>query len=158
RPGYCRTCADMLARCQMTPPLRPYLAARACTLAPNSADDPARPANLSRNELQQSGTEGWSLTEQAALQVRAGRAGEAVPLLERSLMGDGRRGRAVLNWLWLALAYQKLGKAEEAQRWLDRAAGWLDQQGDRMPLDTSVTGLHRHNWLEANVLQQEAEA
>jgi tetratricopeptide (TPR) repeat protein len=157
RPSYRRTCAHMLARCQMAPPMRPYLAARACTLAPDSANDPARPANLSRNELQQSGTEFWSLTEQAALQVRAGRPRDAIPLLERSLTADGRPGRAVLNWLWLALAYQKLGKAEEARRWLDRAAGWLDQQGDRMPLDTGFTGLHRHNWLEAHVLLEEAK-
>jgi Tfp pilus assembly protein PilF len=127
-------------------------------LAPDSSDDPARPANLSQNELEESETAFWSLTQRAALQVRAGRPREAVPLLERSLTADGRPGRAVLNWLWLALAYQKLGKAEEARRWLDRAAGWLDQQGDRMPLDTNVTGLHRHNWLEAHVLLEEAKS
>jgi serine/threonine-protein kinase len=157
RPGYRRTCAHILARCQMTPPMRPYLAARACTLAPDSAEDPARPARLSQNELMQSGTAFWALTERAALQVRAGRPRDALPLLERSLTADGRPGRSVLNWLWLALAYQKLGKAAEAQRWLDRAAGWLDQQGDRMPLDTPITGLHRHNWLEAQVLLAEAK-
>jgi tetratricopeptide (TPR) repeat protein len=157
RPGYRRTCAHMLARCQMTPPLRPYLAARACTLARDSADDPARPARLSWKELMQNVTAFWSLTEQAALLVRAGRPRDAVPLLERSLTADGRPGRAVLNWLWLALAYQKLGKAEEARRWLDRAARWLDQQGGRMPLETSALGLHPHNWLEAHVLRQEAE-
>ena len=89
--------------------------------------------------------------------LRAGRFQEAIPLLERSLVADGRPGRAVLNWLWLALAYQKLGNADEARQWLARAAGWLDQQGDRMPLDTPITGLHRHNWLEAHVLRQEAE-
>jgi hypothetical protein len=120
-------------------------------------DDPARPGRLSAGELRGSPTAFWSLTEQAALQVRAGRPRAAVPLLERSLTADGRPGRAVLNWLWLALAYQKLGKAEEARRWLDRAAGWLDQQGDRMPLDTPIMGLHRHNWLEAHVLLEEAK-
>jgi hypothetical protein len=39
----------------------------------------------------------------------------------------------VLNWLWLALANQRLGKAEEARRWLSKAQGWLDRYGDRMP-------------------------
>src|SRR5262249_32246138 len=34
RASYRRTCAHMLARCQQTPQMRPYLAARACTLAP----------------------------------------------------------------------------------------------------------------------------
>jgi CheY-like chemotaxis protein len=80
--------------------------------------------------------------------------------LEVSLRVDGRPARAVLNWLWLALAYQKQGNAAEARRWLDRAAYWLDQQGGRMPLAVNVNlmGAHRHNWLEAHVLRQEAAA
>src|SRR5436190_1764782 len=92
--------------------------------------------------------------------VRAGAHGrrriqEATPLLEGSLRIDGRTARAVLNWLWLALAYQKQGKAAEARRLLDRAANWLDQQGGRMPAETHLMGAHRHNWLEAHVLLQE---
>jgi hypothetical protein len=74
-----------------------------------------------------------------------------------SLRIDGRPGPAVLNWLWLALYYQKLGKAEEARRWLGKAAGWLDQQEGRMPVYTMFLGLHRHDWLEAHVLRHEAK-
>jgi hypothetical protein len=77
--------------------------------------------------------------------------------LEVSLRIDGRPGRAVPNWLWLALYYQKLGKAEEARRWLGKAAGWLDQQEGRMPFEPVFLGLHRHDWLEAHALRQEAE-
>jgi tetratricopeptide (TPR) repeat protein len=158
RPGYRRACAHMLARCPAVAHMRPYLAARACTLAPDSADDPKRPGRLSLGELQGNRNEHWSLTEQAALHFRAGRFREAIPLLERSLTADGRPGRAVLNWLWLALTYQKLGLPAEARRWLDRAANWLDQQGGQMPQENQVMGSHRHNWLEAHVLRQEAEA
>jgi serine/threonine-protein kinase len=162
RPGYRKTCAHMLERCQATPPLRPYLAARACTLAPGSTDDPTQPLRLSAKELESNNERGdaqfWALTEQGALAVRAGRFPEALPLLERSLTADGRPGRAVLNWLWLALAHQKLGKSDEARRWLDKAAEWLDQQGGQMPLESSVMGTHRHNWLEAQVLRKEADA
>jgi hypothetical protein len=147
----------MLVHCQAQQ-TRPYLAARACTLAPGSADAPKLPSRLAQEELRRDSTAFWSLTEQAALQVRAGRFQQAIPLLERSLVVDGRPGRAVLSWLWLAIAHRRLGKADEARRWLDKAAGWLDQQGGRMPLDTPYTGLHRHNWLEAHVLRQEAEA
>src|SRR5262249_19787320 len=35
RPGYRRTCAHMLDLCQKKPEMRPYLVARACTLAHN---------------------------------------------------------------------------------------------------------------------------
>jgi tetratricopeptide (TPR) repeat protein len=156
--GYRKACEHMLARGQSAPAMRPYLVARACTLAPGSAADPERPRQVSQGELQRSATAYWSLTEQAALDFRAGRFQAAIPLLERSLTADGRPGRAVLNWLWLALTYQKLGKAEESRRWLDRAANWLDQQGGQMPQETGFMGSHLHNWLEAHVLLQEAKA
>jgi hypothetical protein len=65
----------------------------------------------------------------------------------------------VLNWLWLALANQRLGKAEEARRWLDKAQAWLDHYDDGMPARADEElGLHLHNWLEAHVLRREAEA
>ena len=64
---------------------------------------------------------------------------------------------AVLNWLWLTLAYRRLGKADEARPWLDKAVGWMDYQDRRMLLENTARGLHRHNWLEAHVLRQEAE-
>jgi hypothetical protein len=51
-----------------------------------------------------------------------------------------------------------MGSPNEARRWLDKAANWLDQQDGRMPLDTLATGTRLHNWLEAHVLRQEAEA
>jgi serine/threonine-protein kinase len=157
RAGYRRTCAHILARCKPKGPMRPYLVARACTLAPDSVDDPAQPERLSTPELLRSGTTFWARTELAALHFRAGQFREAVRQSKASLSTDTRPGRAVLNWLWLALAYQKLGKTDEAQRWLGKAAGWLDQQEGRMPLNTSSMGMHRHTWLEAHVLRKEAE-
>jgi hypothetical protein len=147
----------MLARCQPPGLMRPYLAARACTLAPDSVDDPSRPERLSYAELLRNGTAFWSWTELAALRFRAGQFRETVRTAKASLSLDGRPGRAVVNYLWLALAYQKLGNADEARRWLGKAAGWLDQQEGGMPRDMPDMGMHRHNWLEAHVLRQEAE-
>jgi hypothetical protein len=137
--------------------MRPSLVARACTLAPSSTDNPGLPGRLARDELRRSPTAPWSLTEQAALQLRGSRTQNVVVLLERSLVADGRPGRAVPNWLWLALAQHRRGNAAEARLWLDKAVRWLDQQGGRMPRDTRDLGLHRHAWLEAHVLRREAE-
>jgi hypothetical protein len=65
----------------------------------------------------------------------------------------------VLNWLWLALANERLGKAEEARRWLEKAQAWLDQYAEGMPARADDEfGLHLHNWLEAHLLRREAEA
>jgi tetratricopeptide (TPR) repeat protein len=157
RPGYRRTCAAMLARCQPKGPLRHSLVARACTLAPGSTDDPNEPFRLTAPELVRSEREFWAQTEQAALAVRGGFPEDALRHAERSLVADGRPGRAVLSWLWLALAYHKMGNPDEARRWLDRADNWLDQQGGRMPRENPSMGSDLHNWLEAQVLRREAD-
>jgi serine/threonine-protein kinase len=157
RAGYRRTCGHMVARCQPAGPMRPYLVARACTLAVGSTEDPRKPLLLSSFELDRGGAEFWALTERGALGFRTG--GGAVAYLERSLAADGRPPRAVLNWLWLALCHQEEGSPKEARRWLDKAARWLDQQGGRMPLvPHDDMGWHLHNWLEAYVLRREAAA
>jgi serine/threonine-protein kinase len=156
RAGYRRTCASMVARGKAARSTRGYLVARACTLAPDMIDDPNE--SLQFLSIVSNNSAVWATTEQAALHFREGQAEYAVNYSERSLAGDTRPGRAVVNWLWLALAYQKLGDGNEARRWLERAANWLDQQGGRMPLEEPQMGSTRHNWLEAHVLRREAEA
>jgi serine/threonine protein kinase/Tfp pilus assembly protein PilF len=162
REGYTKACTHMVDRVERygkTKQLRPYHVARACTLAPASAADVARARRLAESELTGQGREFWSLTQQGALLYRAGRFQEAVPLLEQSLRADAKNGRAVLNWLWLALANQRLGKAEESRNWLARAREWLGQYRDGMPDHAEEElGLHLHNWLEAHALLREAEA
>ena len=136
---------------------RSYHVARACTLAPHAVADMSLPGRLAEKELQ-GPREFWSLTEQGALAYRAGRFQEAVPFRAESA-GQPQAGPAVLNWLWLALAHQRLGKAEEARCWLEKAQARLDQYRDGMPARAEEEfGLHRHNWLEAHVLRREAEA
>jgi tetratricopeptide (TPR) repeat protein len=159
RDGYARACAHMVLRRGKAPNLRAYHVARARTLAPAPAADVARVEELAHKELADWPDAFWSLTAQGALHVRAGRFAEAVPLLERSLRADARYGRAVLNWLWLAIAHERLGNGAEARRQLARAQAWLDELGGEMQGRTSEDwGLDLHNWLEAHILRGEAEA
>jgi tetratricopeptide (TPR) repeat protein len=133
--------------------------ARACTLAPDPVVEASLPGRLAESELQGSAGEFWSLTKQGALHYRAGRFPQAVALFEQSLRVDPTPGKAVLNWLWLALAQQRLGKTDEARRWLDRSTAWLDQYRDGMPARAEEElGPHLHNWLDAHVLRREAES
>jgi tetratricopeptide (TPR) repeat protein len=158
-PGYVRACAHMIERCGKDGGPRSYHVARACTLAPDAVAEAPLPGRLAEKELTDSAQAFWSLTEQGALAYRAGRFQQAVPLFEQSLRADPKSGRALLNWLWLALASQRLGKAEEARRWLNKAQAWLDRYGDGMPSRADEElGLHLHNWLEAHVLRREAES
>jgi tetratricopeptide (TPR) repeat protein len=159
RPGYFRACAQMIEKSGKPGGPRAYHVARACTLAPDAVAEPSLPARLAEKELQASAQAFWSLTEQGALHCRAGRFPQAVALFEQSLRADPMPGKAVVNWLWLALAQQRLGKSEEAQRWLNKATAWLDQYRDGMPdRAEEELGLHLRNWLEAHVLRREAEA
>jgi serine/threonine-protein kinase len=159
RRAYANACAEMVRRYGSGPNLRAYHVARACTLAPDPVAEASLPGRLAETELKGSAGQFWSLTEQGALYYRAGRFPQAVALFEQSLRADPTPGKAVLNWLWLALAQQSLGKSEEARRWLDKATAWLDQYRDGMPARAEEElGLHLHNWLEAHVLRREAEA
>jgi eukaryotic-like serine/threonine-protein kinase len=159
RQAYTRTCARMIEQCGKAGGPRSYHVARTCTLAPDAVADELLPGRLAEKELKDSARQFWSLTEQGALAYRAGRFEQAVPFFEQSLQADPRPGRAMLNWLWLALANQRLGKGEEARRWLNKARAWLDQYRDGMPARAEEEfGMHLHNWLEAHVLRREAEA
>jgi tetratricopeptide (TPR) repeat protein len=159
RRGYARACGHMAELRGNGRGPRAYHVARACTLAPDAVADAALPGRLAETELQASAKQFWSLTEQGALAYRAGRYQESASLFEQSLKADATPGRAVVNWLWLALAHQRLDKAEEARRWLAKAQAWLDQYRDGMPARAEEElGLHFHNWLEAHILRREAEA
>jgi serine/threonine-protein kinase len=159
RRGYADACAHMVGRYGKGLNLRAYHVARACTLAEGAVADTSLPERLAESELKASARQFWSLTEQGALHYRAGRFHEAVALFEQSLKADATPGKAVLNWLWLALAQERLGKSKQARLWLDKATAWLDQYRDGLPARAEdELGLHLHNWLEAHVLRREAEA
>ena len=139
--------------------MRPYLVARVRTLGANSLEDAQLSATVSAGELKEFATEFWSLTERGALDCRTNRFREAVPLFERNLRAESKPVLAVLNWLWLALAYHNLGEREQARHWLDKAGTWLDAVGGELPGGAERNfGLHLHNWLEAHVLRREVEA
>ncbi|MBV8456358.1 MAG: tetratricopeptide repeat protein, partial [Acetobacteraceae bacterium] len=159
RPGYVRACAHMIEGRGKVGGPRAYHVARVCTLAPDAVSDVDLPRRLAEKELQASAGAFWSLTEQGALHYRAGRFQDAAALFEQSLRADPMPGKAVLNWLWLALAQQRLGNPEQARRWLDKVTAWLDLYRDGLPDRAEAeVGLHLHNWLEAHVLRREAEA
>jgi tetratricopeptide (TPR) repeat protein/tRNA A-37 threonylcarbamoyl transferase component Bud32 len=159
RRSYDNGCEHMIKACGKVGGPRPYHVARACTLASDAAGGAELPIDLIENELQGTAQQFWSLTERAALAYRAGQFQAAAGFAEQSLHADPKPGRALVNWLWLALANHRLGKPEEARRWLGKAQKWLDQFGDGMPPRAEEElGLHLHNWLEAQILRREAEA
>jgi tetratricopeptide (TPR) repeat protein len=139
------------------PAPRGFLVARFCTLAPVPPEDLARAEEMARKELQDN-PRFWAVTASAGLHYRAGRYQQAVDLLHKCLKDyptwDGR----VLDWLWLAMAYHRLGKGAEARDWLKKAQQWFDKSPRQMPAATeNGISWHLHDWLEAQVLRRDAE-
>lgn len=158
RSAYRSACAHMVSRGGI-PGIRAYHVARAVTLGDDGLSDDSVLDKLSANsELKINATQFWAQTALGALAYRANRFEDAAELFERSLKTDQRPGRAVVNWVWLAVAQHRIGNTDEAHRWLDRAQQWLDQYQDGLPPNAEAElGLHFHNWLEANTLRREAE-
>jgi serine/threonine-protein kinase len=163
RQRYNQACAHMIQahRDPKSKGARPrsYHVARACTLAPESPVEVMILGRLAESELKDNTGHFWSLTEQGAIAYRASNFQEAVSLFEQSLRAEPKSGRAILNWLWLALSHHRLGNVQESRRWLEKSQKWLDQYPDGMPPRAEKEfGLHLHNWLEAHVLRREAES
>jgi hypothetical protein len=151
-------CSRMVDRQGRAPQVRAWDVARACTLAADSGQEPAWLEQLAHAELLAGEGQPWSLTLRGALAYRAGRFEEAVALLQRSLQAEPAPGKSVVNWLWLAMANSRLGRADEARQWLNKATMWMDQQRDGWSADVEQAGgPDLAGWLEANVLRREAE-
>ena len=147
--GYRQTCARMLELKH----LRPFLVARACTLAPGAVADLDRVALLAKEELDANRTGFWSLAEQGALAYRRGRLAQAREPLSASLKVEPNWSAKALSWLWLAMIEHRVGKTDQAKQWLARAEKWLDAYPQGIP-----PGLHLHDWLESHILRREAAA
>ena len=61
---------------------------------------------------------------------RAGDWKAAVSAFDKSM--ELRKGGDAFDWFFLALAHHKLGHAEEAKKWYDKAVGWLEKNGSAL--------------------------
>ena len=107
RPGYAKACAKMIERCGKDGGPRSHHVARACTLAPDAVADASLPGRLADKELKDSAQAFWSLTEQGALEYRAGRFGGSRVSFRAAVCRRMQRPVVrLVNWAWLALASQ----------------------------------------------------
>jgi tetratricopeptide (TPR) repeat protein len=66
---------------------------------------------------------------------RAGQYEDAIVELTAALEHEPRAEAQVLNWLFLALAHQQLGRADEARLWLGKADAWIARVARDVPAD-----------------------
>jgi WD40 repeat protein/predicted Zn-dependent protease len=128
--SYRRLCRDYLTK--LGPRPHPALfnnAAWLCALGPGALEGEAREqvvgfaeAALAALPQDADGKRRRSvLNTLGAVLHRAGRDREAIDRLREGIVADGGTGNA-LDWLFLALAYHRLGETDEAVLWLARAS------------------------------------
>ena len=127
RAGYRRACAALLARFSKTEDAAmANNVAWICTLAPGAVADFRPVVRLAERAVDARKNSYEALNTLGAALLRAGRYREAVARLQEALARRGKYDTAA-DELLLALAYQKLGQADEARRWRERATAWLER-------------------------------
>jgi WD40 repeat protein len=179
--GYRKDCAVLLQAAKGNGGPPPAGVLRLCTLAPGAVANLAPHVNQAAQRAAGKDQTCADRSTLGGLLLRAGRAAEAVKHLEEAIRQ--RAGDTVHEELLLALAYQRLGQANEARHWLKRATTWLDGPrqtvgaarvlagGGQGPVaallalqaaspypDLRGRGLGWQAWLKLQVLRREAEA
>jgi WD40 repeat protein len=183
RAGYRAACAGALGPLGKEPdPRTANDAAWVCCLGPGGADDPGAVVALAERAVAGQPGDYASLNTLGAALMRASRHEEAVRRLGEALKLRDQQ-QQVLDELLLALACQKLGRPDEARRWLDKAQTWMDRYraparalgtlgagpagplpamaalvADRPDPRAAGSDYDLQNWLEMEVLRAEAEA
>jgi serine/threonine protein kinase/WD40 repeat protein/tetratricopeptide (TPR) repeat protein len=157
--GYRKICSDMLERFGAA-------ATWTCTLSPVSGADPNQIVSLAENLLAKSSRDHWHVNQLGAALYRAGRFEEAVTRLSEAieLSCHPYRTNMLHTWYFLAMAHHRLGHAEEARRWLEKAVQGTDEAlkspGDTLAKAGNPDGAIPPNWsrkLTLGLLRCEAE-
>ena len=115
--------------------------------------DPKQAVDLAQKAVENSPTEGNLWNTLGAAHVRAENWNEGVIALEKSM--QLRQGGDGFDWLFLAMAYHQLGKADDAKMWLSKSVTWISEREQSKDSATQAT------WqllrAEAELIRQEAE-
>jgi non-specific serine/threonine protein kinase/serine/threonine-protein kinase len=126
RDGYRRTCAEALEAFRRSDSLLISLPARACLLAPDAGADLAVPLKMAEDGAARNRKPMPLYVLGLALE-RAGQDERAIRCLGESIALNPRWPEVPQAWVVLAMAHHRLGHADEARRWLDKAH---DTHGD----------------------------
>jgi serine/threonine-protein kinase len=133
-----------------------YLIARMCALAEKPPIDVARILELARQSVDRQAS-AWHLHALGLACYRAGKYDDAVRYLTDSVNKYPGWAAQVVNYQALALTYHRLGRADEARRWRERAAERINQTVGTVTRETASTGqpMHTHDLLAMWLLERE---
>jgi len=150
--SYQASCAQLVSRSQgSTVPRQVADVVYSCTLLPDAVKDYAPVLRLVKAAAEKYPPDMSLATHLGRAHYRAGDAAAAAKQLAEVI--DKTKGGSVRDWLFLAMAHSRLGNADEAARWLQKAAAAKDQK--------PVLGAPAVTWhaaLANQLLHAEAEA
>jgi Tfp pilus assembly protein PilF len=117
-------------------------------VAPDAVTDYTLPLELARLAASRQPNVPAVLNTLGTVLYRAGQDDKAIEQLTKAIEVHGKGGTPA-DWLILALAHQRQGRAGEARKWLDKAVTELEKQGAEQSWS---------NQLELRLLRREAEA
>jgi WD40 repeat protein/serine/threonine protein kinase/tetratricopeptide (TPR) repeat protein len=149
--GYRRACTGFMDRWGKG--ADPNTLAWLCVLAPDALADPGQIVQLAERAYKQSPTTEVCNTLGAAL-YRAGKWKRAVETLDKN-----QGAFAASDWLFLAMAHHRLGHADKAREFLEKAVTWMDaaRQGKAIFPSTGKPPDYTQR-VEMGGLRREAEA
>ncbi len=145
--AYARTCKELLRRFGKNAPAdQAAQIVRVCILAPEGIVDQPRQMQLLRKAVKKDVTA--SIYPLGATLYRTGKVDEAIRLLTSVVRT--RRTSSPRSWLFLAMAHQQKGDADQARRCLAEAVKLIDQADPKNP----------RSWqerIDVQILREEAE-
>jgi eukaryotic-like serine/threonine-protein kinase len=157
--GYHQSRAGTLEQFAATPdPWSAHWVARMALLSPNSTDDGAKFVRLAEKAVDAHPKTGPWLQTLGGAHYRAGQYDRALSRLQESEKADWYGYPTIINWLLLAQVHHRLGHAEEARKWLDKAGEWLDQATQKTPKEQAdALHLELHDLMACRLLRREAQ-
>jgi tetratricopeptide (TPR) repeat protein len=130
-------------------------AAWTCLLSPSATEDLTQPLRLAEKAVAGKRNAAYLNTLGAAL-YRAGQLDVSIQRLDEAIQVHGKGGTAY-DWLFLAMAHHRLGKADEARQWLDKARRWIDAQ-EATSQEATGSAQPWSQRLELQLFRREAES
>jgi tetratricopeptide (TPR) repeat protein len=117
--------------------------------------DPKQAVELAGKAVENAPQDGAFWNTLGSAHYRAGSWDRCISALEKSM--KFREGGDGFDWLFLAMAYHQLGKANEADKWLDKALDWIAQREQGKATNPLVQVQWQSQRREAEIVRREAE-
>jgi len=160
--GYRKLCTDMLEQFGSSKkPEAAYLTVWTCVLAADAVASWKAPLQLAEKAVADNPKDYRALNRHGAALYRAGQYREALKRLTEAEAAyrpaDEKLHAIAYNWLFLAMAQQRLGHVEEAGKWYAKATQGIDREMPKRPEGPVASPSHWNRRLTLQLLRREVE-